>query len=194
MKNYTEPQDASTAPGAKSHAIRIVGFVDGDVIPPACYSKPYRLEPGKKDGEAYDALRTVMHRTRKVGLAAVVIEKKQALAAIIPIGRTLVLNVLRLATGLVPGAKRAADAPQPAAKAPLAAVAPRRAPVPAEARPVARIASARKSGEVIDLAQRRSSKQRVARGAKRVRTGSVATLHELRRKAPGRNPVERQLA
>ncbi len=91
MKNYTEPQDTSTAPGGGSPAIKIVGFVDGDVIPPACYSKPYRLEPGKKDGEAYDALRTVMHRTRKVGLASVVIEKKQALAAIIPIGRTLVI-------------------------------------------------------------------------------------------------------
>ena len=123
------------------------------------------------------------------------IEKKQALAAIVPIGRTLVLNVLRFASGLVPGAKREAGAsPSPVAKEqPLAvAAAPRR---PAEPRAVARIAPSRKPGEVIDLAERRSTKQRV-RPAKRTRAGAagVATLHELRRKTPGRTSTERQLA
>jgi hypothetical protein len=184
--------------------IRIMGFVDGDVIPPACYDKPYALDPDKHDGKAYDVLREVMTRTRKVGLASVVIEKKQALAAVIPIGRTLVLNVLRFASHLVPGkrnaATRAASAGAPRATAQLAQNdAPRRRPLVAVETPktAARMSPVRKHGEVIDLAARRSSKRAQARPAKTVRargaTGPVATLHQLRRKS-ARNSVARQLA
>src|SRR5438552_2137820 len=119
MKNDNQPRDTA-------QPIRIMGFVDGDVIPPACYDRPYRLEPSEKDGPAYDVLREVMQRTRKVGLAAVVIERKQALAAVIPIGRTLVLNVLRFAR-LMPRARGVASARLPAAitHEPRAARAPR---------------------------------------------------------------------
>jgi len=189
MKNETT-QYAPATTGAQ--AIRIMGFVDGDVIPPACYDKPYCLEPAKHDDKAYDVLREVMHRTRKVGLAAVVIEKKQALAAIIPIGRTLVLNVLRLATALVPGKradKAATRAIEATVKPQAASANPRRRAsqthVAEAPRQAARIAPARKQGEVIDLAVRRSSKRASqARSAKpaRARNASVATLHQLRRK------------
>ena len=105
MKQDNQQRSAPHS-GAGVRPIRIMGFVDGDLIPPACYDEPYCLEPSRTDSKAYDVLREVMHRTRKVGLAAVMIEKKQALAAIVPIGRTLVLNVLRLASSLVPGGKR----------------------------------------------------------------------------------------
>lgn len=185
--------------------IRIMGFVDGDVIPPVCYDKPYRLEPGKDDSQAYEVLREAMHRTRKVGIASVVIEKKQALAAVIPIGRTLVLNVLRFASHLVPGKRavseqRASAPAQPKARV-LTPVAPhegtRRRPLSAVAeapKTAARISPVRKHGEVIDLATRRSSKRAQPRAAKsvRARAGSVATLHQLRRK--GARSPERQLA
>jgi hypothetical protein len=186
----------------RAQSIRIMGFVDGDVIPPACYDKPYCLEPDKQDGKAYEVLREVMHRTRKVGLASVVIEKKQALAAIIPIGRTLVLNVLRLATSLVPG-KRSdpAVAPQALPKPQATSAGARRragqshlVEVPKQA---ARIAPSRKQGEVIDLAVRRSSK-RAAQGrtakTPRTRGGNVATLHQLRRKSASARTPEIQLA
>ncbi|MEP7205463.1 MAG: Ku protein [Casimicrobiaceae bacterium] len=202
-----DPEQRKTAatavaaiPGG-SQPIRIMGFVDGDAIPPACYAAPYRLEPDKHDGRAYDLLRDVMQRTRKVGLVSVVIEKKQALAAVIPIGRTLVLNVLRFATGLVPGARRSLPVNRPAPKEPgakprtLAIVSAKRvgnAAAP-EPRPVARMAPARKSGEVIDLAVRRSDK-RVQRAAKAPRNrGGVATLHRLG-KAAARVPGQRQPA
>lgn len=192
--------------GAGVRPIRIMGFVDGDLIPPACYDEPYCLEPSKSDSKAYDVLREVMHRTRKVGLAAVMIEKKQALAAIVPIGRTLVLNVLRLASSLVPGGKRVPEqvhAVQPAKPraraAHLTAVRQRSAHVaPVQAGKAAVRTPARKSGEVIDLAVRRSSKRAgQPRSAKagRTRTSTVATLHHLRRKTPAqRGPVEIQLA
>ncbi len=177
-----------------------MGFVDGDLIPPACYDEPYRLEAARRDSPAYDVLRDVMRRTRKVGLAAVVIEKKQALAAVIPIGRSLVLNVLRFASALVPGARRYESAQPPRASAKggkprtLCAVPSPRKPRGAEPRAVARIAPAPRTGEVIDLAAQRSTKraQRPARTGRG--KGGVATLHELRRKGHGRPPGQRQLA
>ncbi|MDQ6620082.1 MAG: hypothetical protein M3Z31_10365 [Pseudomonadota bacterium] len=199
---------------ADVQSIRIMGFVDGDVIPPSCYDKPYRLEPGTQDSKAYDLLRELMQRTRKVGLASVVIEKKHALAAVIPIGRTLVLNVLRLATSLVPGSKKVSQinvskptslvVPVKSLKSASGGTAPRRtrrrstqvalAPAP---KPAARIA-ARNQGEVIDLAVRRSSKRasqvRASKGAG-ARADAVATLHQLRRKGPATHaPADIQLA
>ncbi len=211
MEKQTEQLDTlNVAQATEGHAvaaqpIRIMGFVDGDVIPPACYDKPYALDPGKDDSKAYDVLREVMTRTRKVGLASVVIEKKQALAAVIPIGRTLVLNVLRFASQLVPGKRNAAtrsavsSEPRRAAAQLAQNDAPRRRPLVAVEAPktAARMSPVRKHGEVIDLATRRSSKRAQTRPAKTVRaraaTGSVATLHQLRRKN-ARNAVERQLA
>jgi len=201
VNDKTNMQQTTGAAGEQS--IRIMGFVDGDVIPPACYDRPYCLQPAKDDDKAYDVLREVMHRTRKVGLASVVIEKKQALAAIIPIGRTLVLNVLRLATALVPGKRgdKAAAATQAPAKVQAVNVTTRRRPVQAGAaeapKQVARIAPLRKQGEVIDLAVRRSSKRasqtRTAKAA-RARSGNVATLHQLRRKSSAPRTPGVQLA
>lgn len=187
MKNDIQQRDTG-APRAGSQPIRIMGFVDGDAIPASCYDAPYRLEPEKHDSHAYELLRDVMHRTRKVGLVSVMIEKKQALAAVIPIGRTLVLNVLRFASGLVPGVQQKRPAARPptkpmGARPALKAVPPVRQPaVAAESRTAARMAPAGKVGEVIDLAVRRSTK-RVQRPARPARTkGGVATLHEMRRK------------
>ena len=192
-QHRTTGADARQLPRG-GQSICIMGFVDGDVIPPSCYDEPYCLQPNKNDSKAYDVLREVMQRTRKVGLAAVVIERKQTLAAVIPIGRTLVLNVLRLATGFIPGTKRVANR-QPVAVLPP----PRRAAAPASSaikRPV-RPASVDDEGEVIDLAVRRSSKRATQAPVKvaRTRTGTVATLHELRRKPATRtSPAQRQLA
>ena len=191
IRHGTQP--AHDLRGPADQPVQIMAFVDGDLIPASCYDQPYRLEPGKDDRRAYDVLRDIMQRTRKIGLAAVVIEKKQALAAIIPIGRTLVLNVLRLASGLVPGASREVAKPArpaPVKSKPAEAQAPRH-----ETKSAAMRAPSRKQGEVIDLAVRRSVKRAHAPRLKAVRNRGhgVATLHELKRKSSSRSH-ERQLA
>lgn len=187
MKNENQPRDLA-------QPIRIMGFVDGDVIPPACYDRPYRLEPQKQDGKAYDVLRDVMQRTHKVGLVSVVIEKKQALAAVIPIGRSLVLNVLRFAR-LMPRTQSVASARLVALPSPKAEPRAARQRLAAETPRAAMRTSSRKQGEVIDLAVRRTT-NRAAQlrpgKAARPRTGT-ATLHELRRSGRG-TPNARQLA
>lgn len=197
--------------GDGNQPVRIMGFVDGDMISPSCYDQPYCLQPSKDDTRAYDVLREVMHRTRKVGLAAVVIEKKHALAAVIPIGRTLVLNVLWLATGLVPGANRNAASRSSAVVSPTTlaprvltpateALAARRRPAALTSEPVqsaVRAVPGGNEGEVIALAVRRTRKRAgQARPAKaaRIRTSAVATLHELPRKPASRSAPSRQLA
>jgi len=197
VKNGDIRQHDLAAGDGGGQPVRIMGFVDGDVIPPSCYDRPYRLEPGKDDDQAYDVLRETMQRTRKVGLAAVVIEKREALAAVIPIGRTLVLNVLRLASGLIPGASREVAPARPALRAvaqpPRAAASPRAPAAVAKAAPARAAVAA--EGEVIDLAVRRTVKRASAARAKPARgraAGGPATLHELKRK-PSRSH-ERQLA
>lgn len=208
---------AATSGGRHTEAsqpIRIMGFVDGDAIPPACYDEPYCLclSPSKDDSKAYDVLREIMRRTRKVGLAAVVIEKKQALAAVIPIGRTLVLNVLRFASGMVPFKSDISTSDQPATRAVSATArtkivslpvtkavnAPQRASTPlvSAEKSVRRIEAA--AGDVVDLAVRRSSKHvsapRVTK-VTRIRSPAVATLHQLNLKSrAGTSETERQLA
>jgi DNA end-binding protein Ku len=60
------------------------------------FHKPYYVSPGGKGGQKpFALLRETLVRTNKVGIARVVISTKQHLAALIPQGKGLVLNLLR---------------------------------------------------------------------------------------------------
>lgn len=59
------------------------------------YEKPYYLEPVKQSEKSYVLLRETLKRTKTVGLAKVVIRTRQYLAAIMPRGHALVVNLLR---------------------------------------------------------------------------------------------------
>jgi DNA end-binding protein Ku len=80
-----------------TQSIEIMDFVDANSISPLHYDTPYYLEPLKNGRRAYALLREVMRRTGKVGIAKVVIRNRQRLAALIPQGPLLVLNILRYA-------------------------------------------------------------------------------------------------
>jgi DNA end-binding protein Ku len=80
-----------------TQSIEIMDFVDGADISPLHYETPYYLEPLKNGRRAYALLREVMKKTGKVGIAKVVIRNRQRLAALIPQGSLLVLNILRYA-------------------------------------------------------------------------------------------------
>jgi len=77
-----------------TQSIDILGFVDGGEISPMYYDKPYYLGP-LDNGRAYSLLREVLDKSSKVAIARVVIRTRQHLAAVIPHGSTLVLNLLR---------------------------------------------------------------------------------------------------
>lgn len=59
------------------------------------YDKPYYLVPEKAGRKAYALLRETLTRAKRVALAKVVIRTRQHLAAIVPDGHVLLLEVLR---------------------------------------------------------------------------------------------------
>jgi DNA end-binding protein Ku len=76
-------------------AVEIESFVDGKEIGYVYFDKPYYLVPDKKGEKGYVLLREVLRRSKKVGIAKVVIRTRQYLAALLPEGNVLVLDLLR---------------------------------------------------------------------------------------------------
>jgi DNA end-binding protein Ku len=70
--------------------------VERDQIPSVYFHKAYYVSPGGRGGQKpFALLRDTLLRTGKVGIARVVISTKQHLAALIPAGQGLILNLLR---------------------------------------------------------------------------------------------------
>ena len=90
-----EDADFKRASPEKTQRIDIVRFVDLGRIAPAYFERPYYLEPDPKAEKAYAILREAMRRSGKIGVATVVLRAKQYLAALIPQGRIMTLELLR---------------------------------------------------------------------------------------------------
>ncbi|AUX41630.1 DNA repair protein [Sorangium cellulosum] len=95
-------EDLRRANVEATQTVDILDFVDASEIEPMFYDKPYYLAPasqGKKKSPvtAYVLLREALRRTGKVGIAKVVIRTREHLAAVMPRGKALVMNLLRFA-------------------------------------------------------------------------------------------------
>ncbi|MEJ2032714.1 MAG: Ku protein [Deltaproteobacteria bacterium] len=90
-----EEDDFKRAEVESTQAVEIEDFVDLDAIDYVYFDKPYYLAPGKRGEKGYALLRETLRRTGKVGIAKVVIRTRQYLAALIPEGDALVLDLLR---------------------------------------------------------------------------------------------------
>jgi DNA end-binding protein Ku len=95
-----DEEDFKQADVKATQTVDIQDFVDAADIPLTYYDKPYYLEPQKGGDKVYALLREVLARTGKVGIAKVVLRSRQHLAALIPRGRILVLELLRFADEL----------------------------------------------------------------------------------------------
>ena len=78
-----------------TQSIDIEAFVAADQIPFVYLDRPYYLAPIGKGAKVYALLREALHKSRRVGLARVVIQTKQHLAALVADGPALVLDLLR---------------------------------------------------------------------------------------------------
>ncbi|HKK52387.1 MAG TPA: Ku protein [Myxococcota bacterium] len=78
-----------------TRSIDIEEFVDLADIDPLFFDKPYFLEPDGRGAKAYALLREAMRESGRAGIARVVIRTRQYVAAMIPRGDGLVLNLLR---------------------------------------------------------------------------------------------------
>jgi DNA end-binding protein Ku len=85
-----------------TQSVDILAFVDGADIPFTYLETPYYLAPIQRGEKVYALLRETLKRTKKIGIATVVIQTKQHLAALIPSGPVLILNTLRWATEVRP--------------------------------------------------------------------------------------------
>src|SRR5262249_20608333 len=75
--------------------VQIEDFVPQDEIDVAYFDRPYYLTPNKAGEKGYVLLRKVLEKTRKVGIAKVVIRTREYLCALLPRGTALVLMLLR---------------------------------------------------------------------------------------------------
>jgi DNA end-binding protein Ku len=84
-----------------TRTIEIEQFVDLEDIDVRYFERPYVLVPGNKGEKGYVLLREAIREAGKAGIARVVIRARQYLAALIPQGDALVLELLRYDQELV---------------------------------------------------------------------------------------------
>lgn len=88
-------EDFSAADVEATQTIDVIAAVCADEIDPAYFDKPYYLEPSRAGRKAYALLRETLERAERVALAKVVIRTRQHLAALVPNGPLLMLEILR---------------------------------------------------------------------------------------------------
>jgi DNA end-binding protein Ku len=88
-------EDFKRAAPEKTQRVDIQSFVDLKELDPALFSTPYYLEPAPRSEKVYALLREALKRSGRAGIAEVVIRAKQYLAAVIPRGDALMLELLR---------------------------------------------------------------------------------------------------
>lgn len=97
-----------------SQTVDIVAFIEAGPIQPAFFETPYFLAPVGRGDKVYSLLRETLIREKRVGIAYVVIQTKQHLAALFPTERGLMLNTLRWATEIRDAEE--IDLPEPGTK------------------------------------------------------------------------------
>jgi DNA end-binding protein Ku len=78
-----------------SQTIDIEAFVPAGEIPPQYFDAPYYLVPTERGQKVYALLRETLLSTKRIAVAQVVIRTTQHLAAVVPVGKILMLNTLR---------------------------------------------------------------------------------------------------
>ncbi|MGI8891752.1 MAG: Ku protein, partial [Chthoniobacterales bacterium] len=83
-----------------TQTVEIQDFVDLEEIDPMYFYKPYYLEPQKGGDKAYVLLRETLEKTKKVGIAKVIIKTRQYLAGVKPLKHALVLELMHFSEEL----------------------------------------------------------------------------------------------
>ncbi len=78
-----------------SRTIDIAAFVERDAIAPYYFESPYYLVPDKNGERVYALLREALEQSKKLAVATFVLRSRQHVAALMPVGKVIVLNTLR---------------------------------------------------------------------------------------------------
>lgn len=85
-----------------TQTIEIERFVEAAEVPFVYLERPYYVAPINKGQKVYALLRETLLKTGRIGIARVVIQTREHLAALVPSGPALVLNLLRWADEIRP--------------------------------------------------------------------------------------------
>lgn len=96
-----DEKELKRAAPESTETVDIETFVDAQAIDERYFEKPYVLVPGKRANKGYVLLRETLKKTRKVGIAKLVIRTRQYLAMLKPHERALVLILLRFPQEIV---------------------------------------------------------------------------------------------
>jgi DNA end-binding protein Ku len=88
-------EDFERANVKATHTVEILDFVDAEEIEPIYFDKPYYMAPTTENSKGYALLRETLRRTKKIGIARVVIRTREHLAAVMARGDMLLLELLR---------------------------------------------------------------------------------------------------
>jgi len=93
-------EDLDKVSVASNQTVDIREFVELSEIDPMFFDQPYFLAPEKGGDKAYSLLREALEKSGKVGIAKVVIKTREHLAAVKPLGKALVLELMHFADEL----------------------------------------------------------------------------------------------
>jgi DNA end-binding protein Ku len=93
--------DFKAANPEATQTVEITAFVEASEITPAHFVAPFFLQPQKRAEKGYALLRDTLAKAGRVGVATVVMYRKQHLAIVHPDGKLLRLNTLRFADEMV---------------------------------------------------------------------------------------------
>jgi DNA end-binding protein Ku len=85
-----------------TQTIEIETFVPANGIPFVFLERPYYVAPINRGAKVYALLRETLQRSGRVGVARVVIQTRQHLAVLVPVGPGLVLDLLRWGSDIRP--------------------------------------------------------------------------------------------
>ena len=98
-----DPKEIDELKLEAKHTIDMARFVDEDEIDIRYWEKPYYLMPdGDEAEEAYTVIREALKATHKVAVGQLILHGREHLVGIKPIGRGLMLAILRYAHELRP--------------------------------------------------------------------------------------------
>jgi DNA end-binding protein Ku len=87
--------DFEKADVKRTRTIEIVGFTKEDAVDPIFFEKPYYLEPEKTARKPYSLLVEAMKRSKKVGIAKVVLRNRERLGVLKTLENGLVFDQIR---------------------------------------------------------------------------------------------------
>jgi DNA end-binding protein Ku len=88
-------EDFKRADVKATQTVELEDFISSEEINGMYFDKPYYLVPSKAGVKGYVLLRETLRKTKKTGIARVVIRTREYVAALFPKGRALILDLLR---------------------------------------------------------------------------------------------------